>query len=57
MAAARSPRRCPFRPPDWHLRELKRRIAAAHPGAAEPAAAVVLDGVIWDRVRLRYGLY
>jgi putative addiction module component (TIGR02574 family) len=28
----------PFTPPDWHLRELERRIAAADadPGAAEP---------------------
>jgi putative addiction module component (TIGR02574 family) len=28
----------PFAPPDWHLRELERRVAAADadPGAAEP---------------------
>jgi putative addiction module component (TIGR02574 family) len=31
-----------FTPPDWHLRELERRIAAvdADPGAAEPWEAV-----------------
>ncbi|HTU93961.1 MAG TPA: addiction module protein [Gemmataceae bacterium] len=35
----------PFMPPDWHLRELERRIAAADadPGAAEP----------WETVRAR----
>ena len=35
----------PFTPPDWHLRELERRVAAADadPGAAEP----------WDVVRNR----
>ncbi len=33
----------PFSPPDWHLRELERRIAAAdaNPGAAEPWDAVL----------------
>ena len=33
----------PFTPPDWHLRELERRIAAADadPGAAEPWEAVL----------------
>ena len=32
------PDQVPFTPPDWHLRELERRIAAAdaNPGAAEP---------------------
>jgi putative addiction module component (TIGR02574 family) len=35
----------PFTPPDWHLRELERRIAAADadPSAAEP----------WEAVRAR----
>ena len=35
----------PFTPPDWHLRELERRVAAADadPGAAEP----------WEAVRAR----
>jgi putative addiction module component (TIGR02574 family) len=35
----------PFTPPDWHLRALERRIAAADadPGAAEP----------WEAVRAR----
>jgi putative addiction module component (TIGR02574 family) len=35
----------PFTPPDWHLRELEKRIAAADadPGAAEP----------WEIVRAR----
>jgi putative addiction module component (TIGR02574 family) len=33
----------PFSPPDWHLRELERRVAAADadPGAAEPWEAVL----------------
>jgi putative addiction module component (TIGR02574 family) len=33
----------PFTPPDWHLRELERRVAAAdaNPGAAEPWEAVL----------------
>jgi putative addiction module component (TIGR02574 family) len=33
----------PFAPPDWHLRELERRVAAADadPGAAEPWEAVL----------------
>jgi len=33
----------PLIPPDWHLRELERRIAAAEadPGAAEPWEAVL----------------
>jgi putative addiction module component (TIGR02574 family) len=33
----------PFTPPDWHPRELERRIAAAdaNPGAAEPWEAVL----------------
>jgi putative addiction module component (TIGR02574 family) len=33
----------PFSPPDWHLRELERRIAAADadPGAAEPWESVL----------------
>jgi putative addiction module component (TIGR02574 family) len=33
----------PFTPPDWHLRELERRVAAADadPGAAEPWEAVL----------------
>jgi putative addiction module component (TIGR02574 family) len=33
----------PFTPPDWHLRELERRIAAADadPDAAEPWEAVL----------------
>ena len=33
----------PFTPPDWHLRELERRIAAADadPGAAEPWETVL----------------
>jgi putative addiction module component (TIGR02574 family) len=32
-----------FTPPDWHLRELERRVAAADadPGAAEPWEAVL----------------
>jgi putative addiction module component (TIGR02574 family) len=35
----------PFVPPDWHLRELERRVAAADadPGAVEP----------WDQVLAR----
>jgi putative addiction module component (TIGR02574 family) len=39
------PTEAPFAPPDGHLRELERRIAAADadPGAAEP----------WDAVRAR----
>jgi putative addiction module component (TIGR02574 family) len=38
------PEETPYIPPDWHLRELERRIAAADadPGAAEP----------WDVVRV-----
>jgi putative addiction module component (TIGR02574 family) len=37
------PEDAPFTPPDWHLRELERRIAAADadPGAAEPWEAVL----------------
>jgi putative addiction module component (TIGR02574 family) len=33
----------PFTPPDWHIRELERRIAAADadPGAGEPWEAVL----------------
>ncbi len=32
----------PFTPPEWHLRELERRIAAdAAPGAAEPWETVM----------------
>ena len=33
----------PFTPPDWHLRELERRVAAADadPGAAEPWESVL----------------
>jgi putative addiction module component (TIGR02574 family) len=33
----------PFTPPDWHLRELERRVAAADadPGAAEPWETVL----------------
>jgi putative addiction module component (TIGR02574 family) len=33
----------PFTPPDWHIRELERRVAAADadPGAAEPWEAVL----------------
>ena len=33
----------PFTPPEWHLRELERRVAAADadPGAAEPWEAVL----------------
>jgi putative addiction module component (TIGR02574 family) len=33
----------PFTPPDWHLRELDRRVAAADadPGSAEPWEAVL----------------
>jgi putative addiction module component (TIGR02574 family) len=33
----------PYTPPDWHLRELERRVAAADadPGAAEPWEAVL----------------
>ena len=33
----------PFSPPDWHLRELEQRIAAADadPGAAEPWETVL----------------
>ena len=31
----------PFTPPDWHLRELERRIADADPGAAEPWETVL----------------
>jgi putative addiction module component (TIGR02574 family) len=33
----------PFTPPDWHLRELEKRIVAADadPGAAEPWEAVL----------------
>jgi putative addiction module component (TIGR02574 family) len=33
----------PFAPPDWHLRELERRVAAADadPGASEPWEAVL----------------
>lgn len=32
----------PFDPPEWHVRELERRVAAAdaNPGAAEPWEAV-----------------
>lgn len=32
------PQDAPFSPPDWHLQELERRLAAAdaNPGAAEP---------------------
>lgn len=39
------PNDVPYAPPDWHLRELERRIAAADadPGAAEP----------WEAVRAR----
>jgi putative addiction module component (TIGR02574 family) len=35
----------PFTPPEWHLRELERRVTAANadPGAAEP----------WEEVRAR----
>ena len=37
------PEDAPFTPPDWHVRELERRIAAADadPGAAEPWEAVL----------------
>jgi putative addiction module component (TIGR02574 family) len=37
------PEDVPFNPPDWHLRELERRIAAADadPSAAEPWEAVL----------------
>jgi putative addiction module component (TIGR02574 family) len=37
------PEDAPFTPPDWHLRELERRIAAADadPGAAEPWETVL----------------
>jgi putative addiction module component (TIGR02574 family) len=33
----------PFSPPDWHIRELERRVAAAdaNPDAAEPWEAVL----------------
>lgn len=33
----------PFTPPDWHLRELERRVATADadPGSAEPWEAVL----------------
>lgn len=36
------PTDAPFTPPEWHLKELERRIAAADadPGAAEPWEAV-----------------
>jgi putative addiction module component (TIGR02574 family) len=36
------PADAPFTPPEWHLRELEKRIAAADadPGAAEPWEAV-----------------
>jgi putative addiction module component (TIGR02574 family) len=39
------PEDIPFSPPDWHLRELERRVAAADadPDAAEP----------WEEVRTR----
>lgn len=39
------PKDAPFSPPEWHLRELEKRIAAADadPGAAEP----------WEAVRAR----
>jgi putative addiction module component (TIGR02574 family) len=39
------PEDVPFSPPDWHVRELERRISAADadPGAAEP----------WEQVRAR----
>lgn len=39
------PEEIPYAPPDWHLRELERRIAAADadPAAAEP----------WEAVRTR----
>ncbi|MGH7224472.1 MAG: addiction module protein [Gemmataceae bacterium] len=39
------PEDIPFSPPDWHLRELERRIVAAdaNPDAAEP----------WEQVRAR----
>jgi putative addiction module component (TIGR02574 family) len=37
------PEGAPFAPPDWHLRELEKRIAAADadPGAAEPWESVL----------------
>lgn len=37
------PRRCSLRPPDWHIKELERRIAAAdaNPGAGEPWETVL----------------
>jgi putative addiction module component (TIGR02574 family) len=37
------PEDAPFTPPDWHLRELERRIAAAdaYPDAAEPWSTVL----------------
>ena len=37
------PADAPFTPPEWHLRELERRIVAAdaYPGAAEPWEAVL----------------
>jgi putative addiction module component (TIGR02574 family) len=37
------PEDAPFTPPDWHLRDLERRLAAddADPGAAEPWEAVL----------------
>jgi putative addiction module component (TIGR02574 family) len=37
------PEDLPFTPPDWHLRELDKRLAAADadPGAAEPWEAVL----------------
>lgn len=37
------PDNVPFTPPDWHLRELERRVAAAdaNPDAAEPWEAVL----------------
>jgi putative addiction module component (TIGR02574 family) len=39
------PEDTPYTPPDWHLRELERRVAAADddPGGAEP----------WEAVRAR----
>ena len=38
------PDETPFTPPDWHLRELERRVAAADadPDAAEPWEAVLV---------------
>ncbi len=36
------PEDAPFAPPDWHIRELEQRLAAADadPGAAEPCESV-----------------